>query len=139
MVRWDRRDISGKGGRPSVNELVADFFSLVPRFSDVFMLLDGLDECQTLADLFDPLQRLANSPCRLFLSSREEPALRALPMLQCSIKLDIWGDMLNQTDLNRFLQRHQQQHPALMDTMSAESCQKLFDQLIRVSEGKYDA
>ncbi len=135
-MRWDERESSGENSRhPTLSEVVSDFLSLIPLFSNVFILIDGLDECQNLADLVSPLHRLASSTCRLFLASR--PALRELPMLQDASNLNISVDSMNQPDLTLYLQSYRKRRPELMKIMSTESVPSIFDQLIQVSKGRY--
>ncbi len=136
VLNWDRRESSGEGARPTVNDLVSDFLSLVPRFSDVVVLIDGLDECQDLADLADPLQRLLRSRCRLFLTSRPSPALGELMLPHAPISLDISATILNRRDLSLDLQSCEQ-HLGLMETRGTEFSQDVLDQLVQASEGMY--
>ncbi len=131
-LRW------GKRKAPlSVDEAASDFLCLVPRFSEVFVLIDGLDECNNVRDLVNPLRRLASSTCRLFLASRPDLRVRGLPVLKTPITIPI--DSANEEDIALYLQRCRDRSPQLTKIMPKEAADEMIAEVNRNSRGRFVA
>lgn len=118
-----------------VDEAVTDFLSLVPRFSEVFVLIDGLDECSNAGDLVGPLGRLAASPCRLFLASRQ--ILRGLSTLRGAVGISI--DSANGEDTKLYLHRCRDRLPVLAKNMPEDDADEMIAKVNRHSKGRFVA
>lgn len=140
-IRWgvkehtERKDSLGglqQKPRMKLSEIVADILSLLPKFGQVYVCLDGLDECYDLQELVKTLERLTSSSYRLFVSSRSLPELERLLEDAYQIRME----ECNLTDIKLYLDNYRQQHPELDEIMNEDLASVVSKTITDRSHGK---
>lgn len=142
-LRWDEKEqkSSKSSGIPEpkilmkISELVSDILSLIPKFSRVYVCLDGLDECSDLVhELIPTLERLASSSCQLFLTSRILPELKSL-LAEPHSTLEM--ESFNQADIRLYLDNYRRNHLGLDEIMNGRLALTVTNQLTDRSHGNF--
>jgi hypothetical protein len=120
------------------NELIEILLNLAASSLETIFILDGLDECrpadgEKILDFFKQLllTKVANSTCRIFISSREDSngferlssCCIGLALRDADVEKDIWGYVDNTVDDKIIKKQLQVRDPNL----TSEIKKKLFD------------